>query len=172
MSRGKNAWTFKVIDDTPSPSTLIVGKNGNLYGSLQGGSPNCEFGCGSVIELQKTEAGWKQTTLYEFTDVSDGESPGALVFDANGNLYGTTFLGGTGTCVFYQFSGCGTVFKLTPGSNGWHKTTLYNFTGGDDGEFPNGNALVIDSLGNLYGATLGGAPYGSSGYGTIYEIHP
>lgn len=173
LSHGSKGWTLNVIDNAPWPSTMIFDKNGNLYGSLeQGGSSNCEFGCGSVIELQNTGTGWKQVTLYEFTDVTDGEEPGALVFDANGNLYGTTFLGGTGSCTFFQYSGCGTVFKLTPGSAGWTKTTLYNFTGGSDGEFPNGNALVINSSGNLFGATVGGASYGSSGHGTIYEIQP
>jgi uncharacterized repeat protein (TIGR03803 family) len=172
LSNSTSGWTLSVIDNAPSASTMIVDKNGNLYGSLaQGGSANCTFGCGSVIELQNTGTGWKQTTLYEFMGGTDGEGPSALVFDASGNLYGTTF-GGTGTCMYYQYSGCGTVFKLTPGSSGWQKTTLYNFTGGSDGEFPNGNALVIDSSGNLYGATFGGAASGGSGYGTIYEIQP
>ena len=159
--------------DNANASTLIVDKNGNLYGSSSGGgSSNCQGGCGTVFKLQHTPTGWRQTTLYEFTDVTDGFAPGALVFDAEGNLYGTTMLGGTGTCEFFQYPGCGTVFKLVPAKGSWQKTTLYNFVGGTDGEFPNGNALVMDSSGNLYGATLGGATYGSSGYGTIYEIQP
>ena len=54
----------------------------------------------------------------------------------------------------------------------WSKTTLHNLTGGSDGEFPNGNALVLDSAGNVYGAATGGATYGSTGYGTVYEIQP
>jgi hypothetical protein len=96
-----------------------------------------------------------------------------VVFDNAGSLYGTTFLGGTGTCQFYQYSGCGTVFKLTLATDGkWHKTTLYNFTGGSDGEFPNSGNLILDATGDLYGATLGGASYDSSGYGTVYRITP
>jgi uncharacterized protein YceK len=172
LSHAANGWDLNVIADVNSGS-MIIDQSGNLYGSLPGGgSSSCEGGCGSIIELQNTGIGWNLINLYEFTDITDGEEPGSLVFDANGNLYGTTFLGGTGTCQFYQFSGCGTVFKLTPGSSGWQKTTLYNFTGGSDGEFPNGAPLVIDSIGNLYGGTIGGASYGSAGYGTIYEIQP
>jgi uncharacterized protein YceK len=165
-------WDLNVIADVSSGS-MIFDQSGNLYGSLPGGgSSNCLGGCGSIVELQNTGTGWNVITLYEFADVTDGEEPGSLVFDANGNLYGTTFLGGTGTCQFFQFSGCGTVFKLTPGSSGWQKTTLYNFMGGSDGEFPNGAPLVMDSSGNLYGGTVGGITYGTAGYGTIYEIQP
>ena len=170
LERGKKAWNLRVIDDVGG-GDMIFDKSGNLYFSLGGGgSSNCDGGCGSVVELKKTASGWKQITLYEFTDVRDGEDPTDLVFGADGSLYGTTFLGGTGSCVFFQFSGCGTVFKLTHGSGGWRKTTLYNFTGGSDGEFPSGAPLVMDASGNLYGATAGGASFGSSGFGTIYEI--
>jgi uncharacterized repeat protein (TIGR03803 family) len=172
LKHGTSGWKLSQID-AMAGGDMIFDSSGNLYLSLGGGgSANCEGGCGSVIELEKTGTGWKQVTLYEFTDVTDGEEPGTLIFDAAGNLYGTTFLGGTGSCVFYQYSGCGTVFKLSPGSGGWKKTTLYNFTGGTDGEFPNGSPLAMDASGNLYGATLGGATYGTSGYGTIYEIQP
>jgi uncharacterized repeat protein (TIGR03803 family) len=172
LSHTASAWNLNVIADVGS-GPMIIDQSGNLYGSLpEGGSSNCEFGCGSIVELQNTGIGWNLITLYEFTDVTDGEEPSGLVLDANGNLYGTTFLGGTGTCQFYQYSGCGTVFKLTSGNSGWQKTTLYNFTGGSDGEFPNGAPLVIDSSGNLFGATVGGATYGTPGYGTIYEIQP
>ena len=172
LNRANTGWTLNLIDNA-NASTLIVDKSGNLYGSSSGGgSSNCQGGCGTVFKLQHTATGWRQTTLYEFTDTTDGFVPGALVFDAEGNLYGTTMLGGTGTCEFFQYPGCGTVFKLAPAKGSWQKTTLYNFIGGTDGEFPNGNALVMDSSGSLYGATLGGATYGSSGYGTIYEIRP
>lgn len=170
LSRTESGLGLSVLDDL-APSPLIFDKNGNAYASLSsGGSSNCGYyGCGSVIEFQKTATGWQQITLYEFSSFDDGNSPGALVFDAEGNLYGVTLLGGTGTCTLDQYAGCGTVFKLTPGGNGWQKTTLYNFTGGSDGEFPNG-FLTIDSAGNLYGATQGGASFDGTGYGTIFEI--
>jgi len=179
ISDATKKWVFTTIysaPDTPGgafPSALITDSKGNLYGSFDGGgSSACEFGCGSVFELEKTSTGWNLITLYEFSSVTDGEGPGALVFDSSGNLYGTTFLGGTGSCTFYQYSGCGTVFKLTKKRSSWTKSTVYDFTGGSDGQFPNGNSLAIDSSGNLYGLTIGGSSYGTSGYGSVFKIEP
>lgn len=158
------------------PSTLIVDSAGNLYGTTGAGGTGCApYGCGTVFELQKTAAGWQVTTLYEFLGGMDGTSPGAgLVFDAQGNLYGTTFLGGTGTCDYPQYTGCGTVFKLTPTNGTWQKVTVYNFTGGADGEFPSNGSLVLDASGNLYGTTIGGEGLDTSttGFGTVYKLQP
>jgi uncharacterized repeat protein (TIGR03803 family) len=111
---------------------------------------------------------WAQPTeqiLYTFTAGNDGGLPEAgLILDSKGNLYGTTALGGT--------SCCGTVFELTPNSNGiWTEQVLYSFTGGagtGDGLEPYGG-LIFDRTGNLYGTTLGG---GSAGGGTVFELSP
>jgi uncharacterized repeat protein (TIGR03803 family) len=161
------------------PSTLTFDSAGNLYGVTGGGGKtqgqDCRiYGCGMVFELKRNKAGWKEITLYEFAGGSDGYSPSAgLVFDKQGNLYGTTFLGGNNTCQFYQYSGCGTVFELSPVGDGtWQKTTLYDFTGGADGEFPTNGSLILDNQGRLYGTTSGGVTSGSSGYGTVYRITP
>ena len=98
--------------------------------------------------------------LYSFTGGSDGANPVAgLVFDAAGNLYGTTEYGGVG-CAGY--GGCGTVFQLAPDGT---EAVLYRFTGGADGEFPT-SGLIFDA-GNLYGTTFGG---GSSGGGTVFRL--
>jgi uncharacterized repeat protein (TIGR03803 family) len=185
IPNGRGSWTYKLIYSflAPSsgayPSTLALGSDGNLYGVTSGGGTtqgqDCRiYGCGMVFELQHSNTGWKEVTLYEFAGGSDGYSPEAgLIFDKQGNLYGTTMLGGTGTCQFYQYPGCGTVFELSPVGDGtWQKTTLYNFTGGDDGEFPTDGKLTSDSAGSFSGTTLGGAAYGSSGYGTVYQIVP
>jgi uncharacterized repeat protein (TIGR03803 family) len=74
-----------------------------------------------------------------------------------GNLYGTTFAGGSYVCS----GGCGTVFKLTPSGT---ETVLYRFTGGD-GANPTAG-LIADASGNLYGTTNGSG----SGNGTVFEI--
>ena len=90
-------------------------------------------------------------------DGADGANPyGGLIRDSLGNLYGTTRLGGT--------NNWGTVFKLDTAGN---LTTLYSFTNGSDGAYPNAG-LVRDSKGNLYGA----AATGGIGHGTIFEITP
>ena len=96
--------------------------------------------CGTVFELSpKSGGGWKETLLHNFNG-NDGEIPYAgLIFDAAGTLYGTTFAGGTGTCSDGSgFSGCGTVFELTPKTGGgWTETVLYSFQGKDgDGSYP------------------------------------
>jgi uncharacterized repeat protein (TIGR03803 family) len=80
---------------------LIFDANGNLYGTTQFGGTS---GDGNVFKLGKYG---KERVLYSFTGGADGETPVApLIFDAKGNLYGTTFQGGA--------SSAGTVFKLTP----------------------------------------------------------
>jgi uncharacterized repeat protein (TIGR03803 family) len=140
---------------------LIFDTAGNLYGTtIQGGDSACNQGCGTVFELSPTADGtWKQTTLFEFND-KDGVGPYCpLVFDAAGNLYGTTVGGG-------EF-GDGTVFELSPTSNGvWRRTTLFAFDG-SDGAAPQGG-LVLDTAGNLYGTT-GGA--GQTFHpGTVFQL--
>src|SRR5580698_276278 len=108
---------------------------------------------------------YAESVLYTFTG-ADGNNPIAgLVMDAQGNLYGTTFGGGT--------SNYGAVFKLdTTGK----ETVLYSFTGGADGAFPWGG-LVMDAEGNLYGTTYeGGLAVGGEnpyfGLGVVFKVDP
>ena len=154
---------------------LIADKAGNLYGAATyGNSSSCS--CGSVFELSPpaTSGGaWTETTLYHFTGgVSDGANPfGTLIFDKQGNLYGTTQAGGA--------NNTGTVFELSPpaiSGGAWTESVLYIFPADQSqGDWPEGN-LVFDSQGNLYGtASTGGA--GSSGNcfngcGTLFELTP
>jgi uncharacterized repeat protein (TIGR03803 family) len=83
-----------------------------------------------------------------------GQRYGGVVFDSAGNLYGTTYYGGTSTACFH---GCGTVFKLTPQADGtWRGATIYNFQGGaNDGAWPQAG-VILDSQGDLYGTTTQG----------------
>jgi uncharacterized repeat protein (TIGR03803 family) len=152
-------------------SSLLMDASGHLYGTTsQGGNPNvCPDpyapGCGVVFELIPSfHSQWQENVLYTFQGASDGLGPsGGLVFDASGNLYGTTAEGGTGT---YCSAGCGTVFKLSANRGGaWTKTVLHNFQGQSDGAFPAG--LTLDASGHLYGITTSG---GSSDRGTVYEL--
>jgi uncharacterized repeat protein (TIGR03803 family) len=104
----------------------------------------------------------KETILYKFTGGYDGGLPySGLVFDAAGNLYGTTTYGGTN--VFY-----GSVFKLTLVDGKWREHVLYSFKGGKDGSLPQAG-VVFDSAGNLYGTT---SYQGAYGYGTVFELTP
>src|SRR5262249_23689800 len=95
--------------------------------------------------------------LYSFTGGTDGQSPadGALVRDPVGNLYGTTYYGGT--------SNMGTVFELNVAGT---ETILRNFAGGADGAYP-WAGLVLDAKGNLYGTTYQG---GTSNEGMVFAV--
>src|SRR5208283_1130693 len=115
----------------------------------------------------------RYASLYQFQGSPDGSGPiSFLIADKAGNLYGTTYSGGTGTA-FCQ-GGCGTVFQLRPPNEHggpWTETVLHSFAGDQDGYFPSTGHLVFDASGNLYGATQfgGSAPYG---YGTIFRLAP
>jgi uncharacterized repeat protein (TIGR03803 family) len=169
--------------DGASPySALVLDSHGHFFGmTYYGGTGSCtdgQFpGCGTVFELQHNPSGgWKETVLYNFQGGSDGAYPQAtLVLDGEGNLYGTTSYGGTGTCLVDSISyGCGTVFKLSPNSDGsWSENILYQFPGGFNGAIPSGG-LARDSVGTLYGAVGGGLSCGQyfSGQdcGIVYKL--
>ena len=107
---------------------LIFDRAGNLYGTTSGGGTS---GNGTVFKVDRTGA---LTTLYSFNAAPDGALPsGALVFDAEGNLYGTTKSGSN--AVINGESGVGgTVFKLDKAGN---ETVLHNFSGTNgDGATP------------------------------------
>jgi uncharacterized repeat protein (TIGR03803 family) len=162
--------TFTNGSDGGRPSAgFISDAAGNLYSTTSEGGA---FGFGTVFEMTPASGGgWTETVLYNFSGSPDGAWPaGGLTFDAAGNLYGTTALGGTSVNCN---GGCGTVFKLTPASSGWTETVLHNF-GGGNGEYPNGG-VVLDASGNLYGAVgQGGAKSGCGGYscGLIFGLQP
>jgi uncharacterized repeat protein (TIGR03803 family) len=127
---------------------------------------------GVFTTILLSAAAWGTATeivLYNFCQQSgcpDGARPnGELVFDAAGNLYGTTTTGGANN------GGQGTVFELSPSKGGWTETVLYSFCAQPnctDGYAPSG-PLIFDSLGNLYGTTGGG---GTGGGGTVFELSP
>jgi uncharacterized repeat protein (TIGR03803 family) len=171
-------WTENVLfrfdgkDGQQPYAGVVLDAAGNLYGTtFVGGSDNCLDGCGVAFELSPSGGQWSETILHTFTGGSDGEAPVApMVLDTQGNLYGTTDQGGTGSC---GGASCGLVFKLTPTGNDWTETVLYRFKGGkEDGGIPHG-ALIFDLTGNLYGTTFGGGSNAcSDGCGTVFKLTP
>jgi uncharacterized repeat protein (TIGR03803 family) len=130
--------------------------SGNLYGTTYSGGTN---NAGAVFQLAPDSA---ETVLYSFCtqkNCADGYTPyGGLIVDANGNLYGTTSLGGSG-------ASDGTVFKLVPDGA---LTVLHSFQGGSDGAVPDA-ALMADKKGNLFGTTVSG---GANNTGTVFRLTP
>lgn len=121
----------------------------------------------ALILMGSYPAAAQEGVLYNFQGSynygPDGAFPESnLIFDAKGNLYGTTGYGGT--------NGAGSVFELSPQSGGgWSEAVLYSFqNNGEDGNSPSAG-LIFDSAGNLYGTTVGG---GNNGVGTVFELSP
>ena len=126
------------------------------------------FGCGlALASIFLCEAHAKVIVLHAFAGGSDGARPeAALLMDASGTLYGTTFEGGGGDCSLNgQLVGCGTVFRI--GADGT-ETELYAFQGGTDGAWPFAR-LSVDTKGNFYGSTSEG---GTGNQGTVFRISP
>lgn len=140
-------------------SGLVTDSVGDLYTASAGGGTYYE---GTVFKLTPYNASWVEETLYAFTGGDNGYSPGwGVVFDAAGNLYGTTDYGG--------YDAVGNVFKVMPAGEGyWNFLMIHSFTGGRDGGFPQG-PLLVDKAGNLYGETLYGGAYE---FGTVYKLTP
>lgn len=193
LSPGASGWTQTILYTFIPGQTkgvipvggLVFDSKGNLYGTtwapgveggplsarLNGNAPSTYWGCdkpgcgGTVYRLSHTNSGWKETDLYAFTGASDGAaSQASLIFDAQGNLYGTTVYGGTTGCA--SGYGCGLVFELSHTSTGWKEDVLYRFTGAADGAYPSAS-LIFDLAGNLYSTSAAG---GASNSGTVFEL--
>lgn len=128
-------------------SGLEPATNGDLYGITSSGGSGCSY-CGTVFQISSQGTVF---TLHSF-DGSDGLNPLGLMQASNGDFYGTTSAGGSG-------SG-GTIFRMTPTGT---LTTLYNF---EDFNYPTAG-MVEGTGGNFYGTTIATA---SDAYGTIYKM--
>ena len=184
---GQGLWTWHVIYEFQPNGAywpyagVIFDKKGNLCGTT-----GYSVGGGAVFKLTPPASGnalWTETDLYDFPASRDGGGPeSSLVMDREGDLFGTTTIGGTtestrSLCVFYN--GCGTVFELSPPSidgNPWTETVLYNFQGGSDGNWPRG--VIFGKDDSLYGTTVGNIADNCSvqgGWppcGTIFRLAP
>jgi uncharacterized repeat protein (TIGR03803 family) len=180
LTETRNKWKFKALrtlsGSTPwGPLTMDV--NGNLYGTTLNGGAHFH---GTAYELSPATGKWKVKILHEFcaqgdTQCPDGAQPqsglayagasiGAL-YDGVSPLYGTTFFGGD------VDTNSGTVFQLTPPGRKWKETVLHSFCSVFDcaDGSSNGDPVIVDGSGNLYGATIGG---GAHLGGAIFRLAP
>jgi uncharacterized repeat protein (TIGR03803 family) len=161
LTRSGSVWTESILhnfqdgDDGAIPyGGLIVDKLGNLYGAATEGGTG---GGGTIFRLSSTNGDWTFAVLYSNPGWGISGSFRKLILDASGNLYGTTHCDGA--------NNAGTVYKLTPASGSWTYTSLYVFTGGDDGLYSFSNPLL--EAGHLYGTTKQG---GANGNGVVWEV--
>ncbi len=162
---------------------LIMDEVGNLFGTTNlGGGNACPVGggCGTVFEVTQ---GGIESVLHAFCakkNCGDGASPTAgLMVDRNGNLIGTTSLGGRGKPGCFGGLSCGTVFELKPDGK---EVVLYSFCARNgqrkclDGEVPEAG-VIGDDNGNLYGTTSAGGVHceggdEGDGCGTVFKLAP
>jgi uncharacterized repeat protein (TIGR03803 family) len=170
-------------DGANPAASLVRDAAGNLYGTTGTGgdlcyiigstppTPSTFVYCGIAFKLDTTG---KETVLHRFTGPPDGAIPQAgLILDAAGNLYGTTYEGGTGGCFIAagygpEYLGCGTLFKLDPNGN---ETVLFSFSGAAGLDWGPQTSLTLDAAGNLFGSTSqGGAGCGGLGCGGLFQF--
>jgi uncharacterized repeat protein (TIGR03803 family) len=136
----------KTYPNGNNPGLLIEGSDRKLYGSTIYGGVNSPPGNGVLFRVNKNGSGFQ--VVHKFcseTNCTDGGGVTALVVGADGNLYGTTFGGGTGNCSGF---GCGTIFKVTPYSGAYE--VVFSFPDGTtDGYEP--TSLILGPGGSLYG---------------------
>ena len=150
--------TFTEPDGSGPTSSLILDKQGNLYGTAEGGGTGaCIGGCGTLFKL---EPGGTFTVVHSFAgSPGDGLDPqGWPVMDSAGNIYGTTVFGGK--------QGYGTIYKINTNNQ---ETVLFNFSASPPnpgGQYPSAG-LLVDARGNLYGTASIGGTYAA---GTIFRL--
>ena len=130
-------------------STLVQGADGNFYGTAQTGGTN--GGWGTIFKITP---GGILTPLFSFANTNGAVPLAGLVQDSDGTFYGTTTAGGSSATAsavpvpawpggpFTGADGAGTVFKLAADGT---FTSLYSFTGGNDGGNCAGGLLLASA---------------------------
>jgi uncharacterized repeat protein (TIGR03803 family) len=173
LKHSGDGWTFTPLysfqggSDGVTPNPVVIGPDGNLYGTTQFGGSCPPGNCGTVFKLSPSPAvckaalcPWVKTLLYDFAGGNDGTLPvGPLVFGQDGSIYGVASRGGP--------NNYGIVYKLAKSNGAWTESILHTFSY-DDGIYPS-DGVTLDQFGNLYGVAYGG---GANNYGTVYELSP
>lgn len=152
-------------------AALVRSSDGTLYGTTRGGGEgSCLQGCGTVFKLVPSRKSYKESVLAYFAPAPHkvARQPSGLLL-RNGELYGTTALGGRQTNYYFP-DGFGTAFKVNAFSG--KLTILHDFSGPPDGADPAGG-LTVGPDGSLYGATSRGGTGQCvfyTGCGTIYRL--
>uniref|UniRef100_UPI0025DB4527 beta strand repeat-containing protein n=1 Tax=Nevskia sp. TaxID=1929292 RepID=UPI0025DB4527 len=151
--RTLHSFNFGSNAGAAAESALVIGPDGAFYGTTSAGGSN---GLGAVFRIS---AAGDFTTLHSFPGGANGSQPrSALTLGSDGNFYGSTEAGGSGT-------GSGTLFRITPAGS---HTRLHSFDLASTGNQPRGR-LIQASDGNFYGTTTS---FGSGNAGTVFRMTP
>lgn len=166
---------FNGSDGSYPTAGVIPGPNGSFYGTTYSGGTLADGqpAHGTVFWLTPASSGWKETVLHAFTGGKDGFGPQAgLAADVEGNLFGTTFLGGyPGVCIGRN-NGCGTAYELSPAAGGgWTFNLIHVFTGGPDGGGPYAG-LTPGPDGSVYGTAFFGGTFCTVSCGLVFQFVP
>jgi uncharacterized repeat protein (TIGR03803 family) len=142
--------SFTDATGTTSHAGFTLDANGNLFGTAEMGGTTRN---GTIFEIVKGSGVIK--TFASFNGMNGSSPEDSVTFDAAGNLFGTTRLGGA--------TGYGVVFEIASGTS---QITVLDSFNTANGSIPIGG-VTFDSSGNLFGTTVLG---GASGAGTVYEI--
>ena len=169
-AKANRSWTYKVLHNFTGGSDggyplggLVVGANGALYGTASYSGVANDSGTAFQLTPPAGAGGaWTYSVIHTFAGGNDGATPASTpVFDPQGNLYGTTWGGGSAAC----YTGCGTIFKLAPPSRGsaWTETVLFSWPNNPQ------SSIVVFSNGLLYGTTFN---LGAANVGSAFELAP
>jgi uncharacterized repeat protein (TIGR03803 family) len=166
LPKGSNTFTILtvlggLIGANPKAG-LVVDSSGDFFGTTDGGGSagpplGSASNSGTIFELS---SGGTFTSLASFNGTNGSNPQANLVEDAAGDLFGTTYSGGTGS------PADGTVFELAKGSS--TITTLANFNSSNGANL--NTSLIVDGAGNIFGTTQNGGP--GFGFGTLFELSP
>jgi uncharacterized repeat protein (TIGR03803 family) len=169
---GGGAWTETVLYSFSGGSDggypiggVVVGSNGVLYGTASYSGVANDSGTAFQLTPPASGGAWTFKVLHTFAGGKDGATPAStLVLDSSGNLYGSTYNGGSSAC----YQGCGTIFMLSPptGGGAWTETVLVDL--GNSGQNPNASTVAFRN-GVLYGTTY---DLGAANVGSAFDLVP
>lgn len=143
-----NLYSFTDGTDGAYPEASLIAIGNTLYGTTAGDGYST---FGTVFSISTTGSNF--TTLYSFTNGTDGASPEASLVLSGNTLYGTTSGGGA--------DGFGTVFAIGTNGRGF-ASYLFNFSNG-----ANSQAGLILVGNTLCGTAVNG---GLDGWGSVFQI--